>query len=133
MTKYKSIPITAARDIAKKYGKSQVIVVAWDPVHGKEHVTTYGTNKEQCRQAALGGDRIKAALNWPQSLEEKTAAETIAAQKETIERLSQERENAEAEVSRQIEQHDRDAHTRVSLKREIRRLEGVIAGLKRTA
>lgn len=65
--KYKPVPITAAREIAKRFDKDQVIVVAWDGVHKKEHVTTYGVNKEQCRQAALGGDRVKAALGWPDS------------------------------------------------------------------
>ncbi len=57
--KYKPIPITAARDIAKRFDKQQVIVVAWDAVHGKEHVTTYGTTKVACAQAALGGNKVK--------------------------------------------------------------------------
>lgn len=68
MAKYKPIPISAARDIAKKYGKAQVIIVTWDAAHGTEHVTTYGSDKEQCRQAALGGSRVKEALKWPQAL-----------------------------------------------------------------
>lgn len=62
---YKPVPISAASRIAKAYAKDQVIVVAWDGTHGKEHVTTYGRNVEQCRQAALGGDKIKRALGWP--------------------------------------------------------------------
>ncbi len=62
--RYKGIPITAAKDIAKRFGKQQVIIVTWDAVHGKEHVTTYGDTKEACRQAALGGDKVKAALGW---------------------------------------------------------------------
>ncbi len=65
MNKYKSIPISAAKEIAKKYDKQQVIIVTWDAVHGKEHVTTYGDSKETCRQAALGGTKIKSALGWP--------------------------------------------------------------------
>lgn len=64
--KYRAVPISAAREIAKRFAKDQVIVVAWDGVHKKEHVTTYGVNKEQCRQAALGGDRVKSALGWPE-------------------------------------------------------------------
>ena len=62
--KYKPIPISAAREIAKKYGKQQVIIVTWDAVHGKEHVTTYGDTKETCRLAAMGGARVKQALGW---------------------------------------------------------------------
>lgn len=68
MAKYQSIPIATAKDIARKYGKSQVIIVAWDPVFGKEHVTTYGATVKDCEQAALGGTRIKQALNWPAEL-----------------------------------------------------------------
>ena len=68
MTKYKGIPISAAKAIAEKYDKQQVIIVAWDPVFGKEHVTTYGTTLEACAQAAQGGNRVKRALNWPEEL-----------------------------------------------------------------
>lgn len=63
--KYKPIPISAAREITKKYDKQQVIVVAWDAVHGREHVTTYGTTRVACEQAAMGGNKVKAALGWP--------------------------------------------------------------------
>ncbi len=63
--KYKPIPISAAKAIAEIYAKQQVIVVAWDAAHGKTHVTTYGDTAEACRQAALGGDKVKAALGWP--------------------------------------------------------------------
>lgn len=63
--KYKSIPVSAAKAIAETYAKQQVIVVAWDAEHGKTHVTTYGDTAETCRQAALGGDKVKEALGWP--------------------------------------------------------------------
>ncbi len=66
MTKYKPIPISAARDIAKRYDKQQVIIVAWDPVHGLTHVTTYGDTPETCKQAAAGGALVKRALGWPE-------------------------------------------------------------------
>ncbi len=62
--KYRPIPISAAKEIAQRFAKDQVIVVTWDAVHGREHVTTYGIDVEQCRQAALGGDRVKTALGW---------------------------------------------------------------------
>ncbi len=66
--KYKPIPISAAKAIAETYHKQQVIVVTWDAAHGKTHVTTYGDTAEACRQAALGGDKVKAALGWPPDL-----------------------------------------------------------------
>jgi len=60
------IPIEAAKELSKKYNLEQVILCAWD---GKlTHVTTYGTTVEACDQAAMGGNRVKDALNWPQSL-----------------------------------------------------------------
>jgi hypothetical protein len=45
-----------------------VIIVTWDAAHGKEHVTTWGQDAEQCRQAAMGGNRVKQALGWPDAL-----------------------------------------------------------------
>jgi hypothetical protein len=67
-SKYKPIPISAAKEIAKKYDKQQVIIVAWDAQHGREHVTTYGTTKVACEQAATGGNKVKKALGWAESL-----------------------------------------------------------------
>lgn len=65
---YKPIPIEVARAIATQYDKQQVIIVAWDAVHGREHVTTYGDTVEACAQAAAGGNKVKAALGWPPEL-----------------------------------------------------------------
>lgn len=62
MSKYKSVPISAAERIAKSYDKNQVIIVCWDKAHGKTHITTYGINKEECQQAALGGKTIAKSL-----------------------------------------------------------------------
>ena len=57
------IPVSAARRIADDYRQRQVIVVAWDGE--TTHVATYGATAEECRQAAQGGNRVKAALGWP--------------------------------------------------------------------
>lgn len=65
MSKYKAIPISAAKEIAEKYEKNQVIIVTWDAVHGKEHVTTYGATKHECQQAARGAQLVQKALRWP--------------------------------------------------------------------
>ena len=68
MAKYKPIPISVARDIAKRLDKNQVIIVTWDDVHKRTHVTTYGKSKPECIAAAYGGNVIKRALGWPEPL-----------------------------------------------------------------
>jgi len=60
------IPTLAASNIAKAYGLRQVILVAWDGE--KVHVVTYGATTADCDQAALGGNFVKKALGWPESL-----------------------------------------------------------------
>lgn len=62
----KRIPIRAAKEIAKSFGMRQVILVAWSGQG--THVVTYGESLEDCDQAAMGGNRVKRALNWPESL-----------------------------------------------------------------
>lgn len=64
----KRIPISAAKEIAQKYGQDQVIIVTWNKVTGTEHVVTYGKSLDDCDQAAQGGNRVKRALGWPESL-----------------------------------------------------------------
>ena len=62
----KRIPIKVAKDIANKHDLRQVILVAWD---GKlTHVVTYGKTIEECDQAAVGGNLVKRALGWPESM-----------------------------------------------------------------
>lgn len=60
------LPIRAAKDVATIYHCRQVILCAWDGE--RTHVVTYGQTVEDCDQAAQGGDRIKEALGWPESL-----------------------------------------------------------------
>lgn len=67
-TKYKNVPITAAKAIAKAYDKDQVIVITWDKKHGKTHVTTFGKTLDDCEQAAKGGNAFKKAMGWPDKL-----------------------------------------------------------------
>ncbi len=64
--KYKKIPITAAKRIAKDYDKDQVIIVTWDKPHGTIHVTTYGKTIKDCGEAAQGGNFVKKALGFPE-------------------------------------------------------------------
>lgn len=60
------IPISSAKRIADQHACRQVIIVAWDGE--RTHVVTYGKTLEECDQAALGGDRVKTALGWPDAL-----------------------------------------------------------------
>lgn len=56
----KPIPISAGKDIAKKYGYDQVIIYARKVGDdGLEHVTTYGIDKDHCRAAGMIGDHLK--------------------------------------------------------------------------
>ncbi len=64
----KRIPIKTAKDIAKKYGYDQVIVLALHTANNQQHVTTFGKTTADADQAAQGGNYIKRRfLNWPKS------------------------------------------------------------------
>lgn len=66
----KPIPISAAEEVAKKYGYDQVIIIARrvgeDPAPHGEHCTTYGIDKSHCDVAARIGDHFKYnVMGWP--------------------------------------------------------------------
>jgi hypothetical protein len=59
----RKIPITAARDVAERWGYDQIVIVARKVgENGGEHVTTYGVNKANCEVAARIGDFFKYRL-----------------------------------------------------------------------
>lgn len=58
----KRIPVSAAKAVATQFDLSQVILLAWDGE--RTHVVTYGRTVEDCDQAAMGGDKMKAAMGW---------------------------------------------------------------------
>jgi len=62
----KPIPISAGKEISKKYGYDQVIIFARKTGEGGgEHMTTYGKNKEHCKIAANVGDFLKyKIMGW---------------------------------------------------------------------
>lgn len=60
------IPWEEARDFAARHALRQVIITAWDGEN--THVITFGESVIDSDQAAEGGNRIKAALGWPDSL-----------------------------------------------------------------
>lgn len=62
----KKIPIAAAKKISSEYEFPEVVIFAYDPETGKQHVTTYGQTKAQCEDAAQAGNYLKKALGWPE-------------------------------------------------------------------
>ena len=65
---YRDIPVSVESNIAEQYNKDQVIIVTWDKNHNTTHVTTFDKTKDDCLQAAEGGNRVKKALGWPDEL-----------------------------------------------------------------
>ena len=59
---YKEVPIKAAEEIAKKFEKQEVIVLSVDRPHNKVHITTYGINKDYCKNAEITGDFLAEIL-----------------------------------------------------------------------
>ena len=62
----KAIPICAGKEIAKKYGYDQVIIIARKTGEGGgEHCTTYGVDKKHCDVAAQCGNYLKfKVMGW---------------------------------------------------------------------
>jgi len=61
-----NIPVSAAKEIADKYGVDQVVIIARkvDP-NGREYVTTYGKDPNHCKIAAMMGDHLKyKVMGW---------------------------------------------------------------------
>ena len=59
-----TIPVSAAEQIAKKYGYDQMIIVG-RKVDSHEHVTTYGRDVRNCEVAAKIGDFLKyKIMGW---------------------------------------------------------------------
>lgn len=59
------IPESEAKRISHEYGFPQVVIVAFDPVTGNQHVTTFGTSAENSDAAAQFGNFIKRSNGWP--------------------------------------------------------------------
>jgi hypothetical protein len=64
----KDIPIAAAKGIANDYAWPEVVIFAYDPESGDQHVTTYGKSYAQCVDAARAGNYLKKHLGWPEEL-----------------------------------------------------------------
>ncbi len=66
--KTKDIPISAAKEIAEKYGYHQIVIIGRSVgIGGREHCTTYGVDKANCDVAAKIGDFLKyKVMKWEQ-------------------------------------------------------------------
>jgi hypothetical protein len=62
LPEYNPVPVETARRVGDEFGKSIVIINAWDPVHGKLHTTTWGRSGDEKGWAALGGQRTAQVL-----------------------------------------------------------------------
>ena len=62
------ITIEMAKKISVETEYPEIVIFGYDPVTGKQHVTTYGKTKEQCRDAAIAGNYLKRYLGWPKKL-----------------------------------------------------------------
>lgn len=60
---YIAVPVSAAAEIAERFGKSMVIINAWDPTFDVLHTTTYGVTAEDKIRAADGGRIAAKALD----------------------------------------------------------------------
>jgi hypothetical protein len=63
------IPVSAAREVAKRYGFDQIIILGRVVGEGGgEHVTTYGKDREHCAVAARVGSFLKhKIMGWPEA------------------------------------------------------------------
>lgn len=64
--KIKRVPIKAARDLSRKYGRPVVVIFTLSEV--EMQMTTYGRTIEDSAFAAESGNRLKKVLDWPDSL-----------------------------------------------------------------
>lgn len=60
----KRIPISSAKRISLESNYPEIVIFAYDPVSGMQHVTTYGKTVAMCKDAAKAGDYLKKALGW---------------------------------------------------------------------
>jgi hypothetical protein len=73
----KEIPIEAAKNISKNFEYPEIVIFAYDPVTGYQHVTTYGETVDQSNDAARAGNFLKKALGWPDELCQAKSTKTL--------------------------------------------------------
>jgi len=81
----KHLPVSDVRELGKKHALKQAILLAWDGE--RSHVVTWGITQEDCAQAAEGGNKLKAALGWPDDMcrDEPSALKKVRARNKELE------------------------------------------------
>lgn len=62
MSEYKQVPVAIAKQIAEQCDKSQVVILAYDPVHMLTHTTTYGVSAFDKENAAAAGELLSKTM-----------------------------------------------------------------------
>ena len=62
VNKYVGIPDEAAEQVAKDFGKQRVMIFAWDEVHDKGHIATFGVTEEHAKGIDDWAEKFKEAL-----------------------------------------------------------------------
>jgi hypothetical protein len=62
----KTLPIKAAKDFAKQWNQSQVMIVTWDDKDKLIHTLSYGVTHKDCEEAAMGMNIVRKALKFPE-------------------------------------------------------------------
>lgn len=61
---HNEIPVESAKELSTKYDYPEIVIFAYDPETGEQHVTTYGKSLKQSKDAAKAGNHLKLHLGW---------------------------------------------------------------------
>lgn len=61
------IPIKEAKRIREELGLTHIVIFGVN-AEGQQHVATHGETRQNAREAAKAGNKLKAALGWPEDL-----------------------------------------------------------------
>lgn len=78
----KRVPIKVARLACNTAECRQVILLGWDGE--RTHIVTYGKTKEDCAQAAAGGNMLKAKWGWPECNDQPSRVKKLEAEVVTL-------------------------------------------------
>jgi hypothetical protein len=61
------IPIATIKEIRESLGLTHLVMFGVE-ADGTQHVATHGDSEREAREAATAGNKLKAALGWPENL-----------------------------------------------------------------
>ena len=73
----KKMPLKSAKDVLEKYKLDQVILVGYEKLANMIHTVTYGKTKEDCKQAAIGGEIFRNVFDIGESKSIRTLSEIL--------------------------------------------------------